>query len=108
MDKSPRKIAVVAIGGNSLIKDEKHKTVEDQYQAAKATTYHIADMIEAGWDVAIGHGNEPQVGFDRNDKAFQKPSKPIGGFMDQAEAKRRANDMGWSIVEDAGRGWRRV
>ena len=58
-----RKIAVVAIGGNSLIKDGKHQTVEDQYQAAKETTYHIADMIEAGWDVAIGHGNGPQVGF---------------------------------------------
>lgn len=168
MDKIQRKIAVVAIGGNSLIKDEKHKTVEDQYQAAKETTYHIADMIEAGWDVAIGHGNGPQVGFilrrseiaarvegmheipldvcgadsqgaigyalqqtlqnelykrnikknvatvitqvlvDRNDKAFQNPSKPIGSFMNEAEAKRRETDMGWSVVEDAGRGWRRV
>jgi carbamate kinase len=58
-----RKLAVVAIGGNSLIKDENHKSVEDQYQAAKETTYHIADMIEQGWDVAIGHGNGPQVGF---------------------------------------------
>src|SRR5512137_3208725 len=58
-----RKVAVVAIGGNSLIKDEKHKTVEDQYDAAKETTFHIADMIEAGWEVAIGHGNGPQVGF---------------------------------------------
>src|SRR6266540_1528941 len=58
-----RKLAVVAIGGNSLIKDEKHKTVEDQYAASKETTFHIADMIEAGWDVAIGHGNGPQVGF---------------------------------------------
>jgi carbamate kinase len=168
MSEEKRKIAVVAIGGNSLIKDEKHKTVEDQYQAAKETTFHIADMIEAGWDVAIGHGNGPQVGFilrrseiaarvegmheiplevcgadsqgaigyalqqtlqnelykrnikknvatvitqvlvDRNDKAFQNPSKPIGSFMDEAEAKRRAKDMGWSVVEDAGRGWRRV
>lgn len=168
MDKIQKKIAVVAIGGNSLIKDEKHKTVEDQYQAAKETTYHIADMIEAGWEVAIGHGNGPQVGFilrrseiaarvegmheipldvcgadsqgaigyalqqtlqnelfrrnikknvvtvitqvlvDRNDKAFQNPSKPIGSFMDETEAKRRATDMGWSVVEDAGRGWRRV
>ncbi len=165
MDK---KVAVVAIGGNSLIKDKQHQTVEDQYQAAKETTYHIADMIEAGWDVAIGHGNGPQVGFilrrseiankvegmhevpldvcgadsqgaigyalqqtlqnelyrrgikkpvatvvtqvlvDRNDKAFQNPTKPIGGFMDEAEAKRRAAEMGWSVVEDAGRGWRRV
>ncbi len=163
-----RKVAVVAIGGNSLIKDSKHQTVEDQYLAAKETTCHIADMIEAGWDVAIGHGNGPQVGFilrrseiahkvegmhevpldvcgadsqgaigyalqqtlqnelfrrnvkknvatvitqvlvDRDDPAFQRPSKPIGGFMDEAEAKRRAQDLGWSVVEDAGRGWRRV
>jgi len=58
-----KKVAVVAIGGNSLIKDSNHQTVEDQYLAAKESTYHIADMIEAGWDVAIGHGNGPQVGF---------------------------------------------
>jgi carbamate kinase len=163
-----RKLAVVAIGGNSLIKDEKHKTVEDQYQAAKETTFHIADMIEAGWNVAIGHGNGPQVGFilrrseiaakvegmhevpldvcgadsqgaigyalqqtlqnelfrrgihkpvatiitqvlvDKNDPAFKNPSKPIGSFMDEPEAKRRQTDMGWNVVEDAGRGWRRV
>src|SRR5512146_1916377 len=57
------KLAVVAIGGNSLISDKTHQTVEDQYQAAKETCYHIADMIEQGWDVAIGHGNGPQVGF---------------------------------------------
>jgi carbamate kinase len=163
-----KKLAVVAIGGNSLIKDEGHKTVEDQYLAAKETTYHIADMIEQGWDVAIGHGNGPQVGFilrrseiaakaegmhevpldvcgadsqgaigyalqqtlqnelyrrgikkpvatvvtqvlvDKNDPAFKNPSKPIGSFMDQAEAKRREKEMDWSVVEDAGRGWRRV
>lgn len=163
-----KKLAVVAIGGNSLIKDKNHQTVEDQYEAARETTYHIADMIEAGWDVVIGHGNGPQVGFilrrseiahkaegmhevpldvcgadsqgaigyalqqnlqnelyrrgihkpvatvvtqvlvDRNDPAFKNPSKPIGGFMDQAEASQRAREMGWSVVEDAGRGWRRV
>jgi len=168
MSNQDKKVAVVAIGGNSLIKDKNHQTVEDQYQAAKETTYHIADMIEAGWDVVIGHGNGPQVGFilrrseiaakvegmhevpldvcgadsqgaigyalqqtlqnelhhrgihknvatvvtqvlvDRNDKAFQNPTKPIGGFMEETEAKRRETDMGWSIVEDAGRGWRRV
>jgi carbamate kinase len=162
------KLAVVAIGGNSLIKDENHKTVEDQYQAAKETTYHIADMIDRGWDVAIGHGNGPQVGFilrrseiaakeegmhevpldvcgadsqgaigyalqqtlqnelhrrgivkpvatvvtqvlvDKNDPAFKNPSKPIGSFMEQSEAKRREKEMKWSVVEDAGRGWRRV
>ncbi|MGB9593063.1 MAG: carbamate kinase, partial [Anaerolineae bacterium] len=58
-----KKVAVVAIGGNSLIKDKDHQTVPDQYQAAKETCYHIAGMIEQGWDVAIGHGNGPQVGF---------------------------------------------
>jgi carbamate kinase len=165
---SERKVAVVAIGGNSLIKDKNHQTVEDQYLAAKETTYHIADMIEAGWDVAIGHGNGPQVGFilrrseiahkvegmhevpldacgadsqgaigyalqqnlqnelykrsikkpvatvvtqvlvDKDDPAFHNPSKPIGGFMEEAEAKTRAKEMSWSVVEDAGRGWRRV
>jgi carbamate kinase len=163
-----KKVAVVAIGGNSLIKDKDHQTVEDQYQAARETTHHIADMIEQGWEVAIGHGNGPQVGFilrrseiaakvegmhevpldvcgadsqgaigyalqqtlqnelfkrgikkpvatvvtqvlvDKNDKAFQNPSKPIGGFMDETEAKRREKELGWSVVEDAGRGWRRV
>ena len=162
------KLAVVAIGGNSLIADKAHQTVEDQYQAAKATTYHIADMIEQGWDVAIGHGNGPQVGFilrrseiaakvegmhevpldvcgadsqgaigyalqqnlqnelyqrgikkkvvtvitqvlvDKDDPAFKNPSKPIGGFMDADEAKRRKEEQSWSVVEDAGRGWRRV
>ncbi len=163
-----KKIAVVAIGGNSLIKDKNHQTVEDQYQAAKETTHHIADMIEAGWDVVIGHGNGPQVGFilrrseiahkvegmhevpldvcgadtqgaigyalqqnlqnelhlrginksvatvvtqvlvDKDDPAFRNPTKPIGGFMDKEEAERRAREMGWTVVEDAGRGWRRV
>ena len=45
---SERKVAVVAIGGNSLIKSKQHQTVEDQYQAAKETAQHIAGMIEAG------------------------------------------------------------
>jgi carbamate kinase len=162
------KLAVVAIGGNSLIKDNKRVSVEDQYLAAKETTFHIADMLEAGWNVAIGHGNGPQVGFilrrseiahrvenmhevpldvcgadsqgaigyalqqtlqnelkrrgikksvvtvvtqvlvDKEDSAFKNPTKPIGGFMDEAEAKKRQADLGWKVVEDAGRGWRRV
>ncbi|NPD87676.1 MAG: carbamate kinase [Asgard group archaeon] len=58
-----RKVAVVAIGGNSLIKSNQHQTVKDQYKAAQETSYHLVDMIEAGWDIAIGHGNGPQVGF---------------------------------------------
>jgi carbamate kinase len=162
------KIAVIAIGGNSLIKDEKHLSVESQYEAAKETCFHIANIIEQGWEVAIGHGNGPQVGFilrrseiaakyekmhevpldvcgadsqgaigyalqqnlqnilyqrgirkkvvtvitqmlvDKNDPAFSKPTKPIGSFMTEEEAKRRQQEQGWSVVEDAGRGWRRV
>lgn len=58
-----RKSAVVAIGGNSLIKDKQHQTVRDQYIAAGETCWHVASMIKDGWDVAIGHGNGPQVGF---------------------------------------------
>lgn len=163
-----KKVAVIAIGGNSLIKDPKHQSVEDQYEAARESALHIADMIEAGYEVVIGHGNGPQVGFilrrseiaakaegmheipldvcgadsqgaigyalqqnlqnelkrrgikksvatvvtqtlvDHNDPAFKSPSKPIGGFMDEAEAKRREKEMSWTVVEDAGRGWRRV
>ena len=162
------KLAVVAIGGNSLIKDGKKVTVESQMVALRGTAMHLVNMIEAGWELAIGHGNGPQVGFilrrseiaakvegmhevpldvcgadtqgaigyelqqalqnelrkrglkkkactvvtqvlvDRNDPAFQKPTKPIGSFMDEDEAKRREKEMGWSVVEDAGRGWRRV
>jgi carbamate kinase len=159
------KVAVIAIGGNSLIKDKQHQTVEDQYQAAKETSQHIANMIQQGWNMVISHGNGPQVGFilrrselsahelheipldvcgadsqgaigyalqqnlynffhqmginkstvtvvtqtevDRNDPAFKNPTKPIGSFMDESQAQRRREE-GWVVVEDAGRGWRRV
>jgi carbamate kinase len=56
-------IAVVAIGGNSLIRDSGHQTVEDQQEALRETARHLAEMIGSGWDLAIGHGNGPQVGF---------------------------------------------
>ncbi|HUI70854.1 MAG TPA: carbamate kinase [Spirochaetia bacterium] len=160
--------AVVAIGGNSLIRDPQHQTVEDQEEALRDTAAHLADMMEAGWDLAIGHGNGPQVGFilrrseiahrvegmhevpldvcgadsqgaigyelqqalqnqlyhrgvhknvatiitqvlvDHSDRAFANPTKPIGGFMDASEAEKRRAELGWAVVEDAGRGWRRV
>lgn len=159
-------VAIVAVGGNSLIKDETHKTIADQYAAACESMHHIADMIQQGWDVVVTHGNGPQVGFilrrseisrnelhevpldycgadtqgaigymfqqalhneflkrgmkkeaatvvtqtvvDHSDKAFQNPSKPIGSFMGEQLAKERAAKEGWTVVEDAGRGWRRV
>lgn len=57
------KIAVVAVGGNALIKDKTKKSIPDQYDAASETMGHIAAMIQDGWDVVITHGNGPQVGF---------------------------------------------
>ena len=57
------KLAVLAIGGNSLIKDKQHETVEDQYKAVCETAKHIAGMVEQGFDVVVTHGNGPQVGF---------------------------------------------
>ena len=59
----PRKLIVVAIGGNSLITDPAHQRVEDQYVAAGETDHHIAALVADGWDVAVTHGNGPQVGF---------------------------------------------
>ncbi|MGL5512355.1 MAG: carbamate kinase, partial [Sporomusa sp.] len=57
------KLAVVAIGGNSLIRENNRQTVEDQYDAVCETAKHIAGMIEQGYNVVITHGNGPQVGF---------------------------------------------
>jgi len=157
---------VVAIGGNSLIADEDHQSVEDQHLAIAETDHHIAPLIADGWDAAITHGNGPQVGFimrrselargelhevpldvagadtqgavgyalqqnlvnelralgarrpvatvvtqvevAADDPAMLNPSKPIGSFLDEAEARRRRDEEGWAVVEDAGRGWRRA
>jgi carbamate kinase len=49
-----------------------------------------------------------QVVVDAGDPAFSHPTKPIGSFYTKAQAQRLARDHGWSVVEDAGRGWRRV
>jgi carbamate kinase len=57
------RVAVVAIGGNSLIKDARHETVPDQYLAAHETSEHVLAMIKEGWNVVVTHGNGPQVGF---------------------------------------------
>ncbi|MDI6640864.1 MAG: carbamate kinase [Elusimicrobiota bacterium] len=161
-----KQVAVIAVGGNSLIKDEKHMSVPDQYQAACDTMVHIASMIERDFNVVITHGNGPQVGFilarseysrgilhevpldscgadtqgaigynfqmalgnefkkrnmkkhvvtvvtqvivDKNDPSFKNPTKPIGQFYSEEEALRRKEKDGWDIMEDAGRGWRRV
>jgi carbamate kinase len=59
----PGKVAVVAVGGNSLIKDAGHETAADQYLAAQETSRHILGMVKEGWNVIVTHGNGPQVGF---------------------------------------------
>jgi carbamate kinase len=164
-NNSPR-LAVVAVGGNSLITDEAHASISDQAETATATAHQIADMVESGWSLVVTHGNGPQVGFilrrseigmkevppipmdyatantqgsigymfqralrnefrrrklahdvvslvtqtlvDRNDPAFDAPTKPIGPYLDEATARQRAAEQGWVVQEDSGRGWRRV
>jgi carbamate kinase len=60
---SPAKLAVVAVGGNALIKDKDHLGIPDQYEQVTITARHIVGMIEAGWNVILTHGNGPQMGF---------------------------------------------
>lgn len=49
-----------------------------------------------------------QVVVDENDEAFKKPTKPVGAFYDKETADKMAAEKGWTFVEDAGRGYRRV
>lgn len=57
------KVAIVAVGGNSLILDKQHEDVHSQVNAVEETCKHIADMVQRGWNVIVTHGNGPQVGF---------------------------------------------
>lgn len=160
------KTVVLAIGGNSLIKDARHRSVPDQYAAVVETARYVTDLLERGLRIVLTHGNGPQVGFillrsehsrgllhqvpldsivadtqgalgyqiqqalenefrsrrlphavaavvtqtlvDARDPAFAKPAKPIGQFYSRAEAEDRMRVEKWDMVEDAGRGWRRV
>ena len=79
------KLAVVAVGGNALIRDKAHESIPDQSREAVITTHHIAEMIAAGWNVVITHGTGPQVGFimRRSELALEEvPPVP----MDYADA----------------------
>ncbi|OQY01501.1 MAG: carbamate kinase [Desulfobacteraceae bacterium 4572_130] len=58
-----KKLVIVALGGNSLIRDKEHLTINDQYCEIQKTVNHIVDIIEAGYKVVVTHGNGPQVGF---------------------------------------------
>ena len=159
-------LAVVAVGGNALIADDRHTALADQYAAVCVTAEHVAAMVAAGWNVVLTHGNGPQVGFilrrseiadgqvptvpvvyavgdtqgaigfmfqnalgnalvrrglrvptvtlvtqtlvDRSDPAFAKPDKPIGSFLSEDAAARLAAELGWTIMRDGDRGWRRT
>ncbi len=63
MGEIVKKTIVVAIGGNSLIKDKTHQKVEDQYDAILETASKLTNIIESGNNVVVTHGNGPQVGF---------------------------------------------
>lgn len=159
-------LAVIAFGGNALVRDDEHQAILDQYETVVATAPAIVDMIEAGWRVVVTHGNGPQVGYilrrselaiaevapvpldyvvgdtqgaigymfskalhnelagrglsrpvasivtqtvvDPQDPAFQRPTKPVGGFLSEDEARERAGQLGWSVAADGDRGWRRT
>lgn len=160
---------VVAIGGNSLIKDDDHITVQDQYETVIETAGHLAAIVKSGKKLIIAHGNGPQVGFilrrsavahdaagmhevplsscvadtqgaigfmiqqaldneflkqgmdskaitlvtrvqvDKNDKRWEKPSKPIGAFFDKQKMESLITKYpDWVFTEDSGRGFRRI
>lgn len=159
-------IAVIAIGGNSLVRAGQRGTVAEQRRNLVPTCEGIAAVLEAGYSVVVTHGNGPQVGaallrseaaadqvppqpldvcgaetqgsigyllqqmlqstlgkrglgrsvvtivtqvlVARRDPAFRNPTKPVGPFLEKAEAERRRQELGWNIIEDANRGWRRV
>jgi carbamate kinase len=161
-----KSLAVLAIGGNSLIRDKNHIALSSQYEAIQETTRYIAELIAEGLSIVITHGNGPQVGFlyrrvelarhelplipldicgadtqgaigymiqmallnefhkigitkkvtavvtktivDRDDPSFHHPTKPIGSFMSEEEAVTHQKELGWQVLEDAGRGFRRV
>lgn len=157
---------VVALGGNALLSKGVPATAEAQLEVIKKTVEYIAEMSRLDYELAIVHGNGPQVGnillasetaadvvpampfdvcgamsqgyigyqiqqalrhalqkknrnvpvvtiitqvvVDENDPAFKNPTKPIGPFYSEEEAKRVAAEKGYIVKEDAGRGWRRV
>ncbi|POH64924.1 carbamate kinase [Cryobacterium zongtaii] len=159
-------IAVVAFGGNALVRDDTHQSIADQYATVVDTVPAIVDMIEGGWNVVVTHGNGPQVGYilrrselardevapvpldyavgdtqgaigymfskalhneltrrgiqrpvvsvvtqtvvDSQDPAFTRPTKPVGAFFAEAEARRHERELGWTVAQDGSRGWRRT
>lgn len=160
------KTALVAVGGNSLIRAGEKGTIAEQLANTRRTAASIVSLIRLGYNLVITHGNGPQVGaqllrserasdvaysqtldvcgaasqgeigyllaqslrnelaaagihvpvvslvtqtlVSADDPAMQKPTKPIGPFYTKAVAEVKHRELGWSIVEDAARGYRRV
>ena len=157
---------VIALGGNALQTKNSAPTAEAQLEVVKQTCEYVAELSAHGFELAVVHGNGPQVGrivlasetakdvvpvmpfdvcgamsqgyigyhiqqalrhalskrnvdvpvvtlltqvvVDAADPAFQKPTKPIGAFYTKEEAEELAATKGYTMKEDAGRGWRRV
>ena len=112
---------VVALGGNALQSGKAEPTAEAQLKVVKNTCERIADISDMGYEVAVVHGNGPQVGRillasetakdvtpAMHDPGFKNPTKPIGPFYTEEEAKALQEEKGYTMKEDAGRGWRRV
>ena len=157
---------VIALGGNALQAKNTAPTAEGQLKVVKKTCEKIADISSRGYEVAIVHGNGPQIGrillasetardvtpampfdvcgamsqgyigyhiqqalkyalsmrnrnvpvlavatqivVDENDPGFTNPTKPIGPFYSEEEARILTEEKGYTMTEDAGRGWRRV
>lgn len=166
MSVAGRKLAVVAFGGNALLRPEDRGTQEEQIARAKQAARWLAEIVRQGYEMLVVHGNGPQVGnilvqneeastkippqtldvcvaqtegsmgfllqqairnrletigqpaevatvlteveVDPNDPAFKKPTKPIGPFFTRYRAEALERDLGWTMREDAGRGWRHV
>jgi carbamate kinase len=161
-----RPVAVIAFGGNALLRPQDHGTQEEQFTLAWKATRWLVEIIHRGYELAIVHGNGPQVGnimiqveeaitkippqsldvcvaqtegsmgfmlqnqlrnrlneeqlakevvsvlteveVARDDPAFENPSKPVGPYFTSYRANLLMQEQGWQMVEDAGRGWRKV
>ena len=76
------RLAVVALGGNALVRDAAHDSIADQYDTVSAVARHLVDLIEEGWRLVITHGNGPQVGFILRRGELVAPEAPIEGLPD--------------------------
>jgi carbamate kinase len=166
LDGKQQQVAVIAFGGNALLRPQDHGTQEEQFTLSWKATRWLVEIIHRGYELAIVHGNGPQVGnimiqveeaitkippqsldvavaqtqgsmgfmlanqlrnrfneeqlekeiaavlteveVDRDDPAFENPTKPVGPYFTAYRANLLMQEHGWQMVEDAGRGWRKV